>query len=166
MNSFPFAVWMAGMAVALLGCREGTGLAPSQPVGAASVTKERNIPMTLKPQTFETLLAFTNRALAIVRCEGTELRDRGSRSEQVWIDATVVQSGLGDLPVKWRLRCFTQGDPKMTRSFTYLVAAFEDSPEDWYMEECLEVAPDRATETLNAVLEAFRQKVAGKSGQP
>lgn len=118
--------------------------------------------MTLDPQAFETLIASGQPAIAVVRCENAQVHSPGSRHEQVRIDATILKKGVGEPPTKWQLRCFTQGDPKMRKGGTYLVAGLAEFPDDWELVDVAAVSTNDAPAALERAVESFKAAQAKK----
>ena len=94
-------------------------------VGAATAgpnqPPQQATPM-LSQQTIQTLQLFPKHLVAVVVCTGYEFKDQGTRSERVVISARGIAGVEGPI----QLTRYTQGDPLMKASQTYLIAAYDD----------------------------------------
>lgn len=90
-----------------------------------------------------------DRLIAVVRCEGIELRARGSRSERHVMRTTVVVSRTRAPATELTLAAFAQGEPMMTVGHEYVIAAYRESDSDpWALVAASRTSAATATRDL------------------
>jgi len=119
----------------------------------------------LKPETLDELLLFEKRAVAVVRCERSELTKQGSRSERVILKTTVLAVGDGELPGELELTRYSQGDPLMEAGRAYLVGIYTDGEwaPAWSLAAWIPVQADQAAQVAESAGQALRARAAGGS---
>lgn len=133
----------------------------SAPAGGGSVD------VRLKPETLDTLLAYPaeQREILLVRATSTRFVAVGSRSERVYHEAEVVESGLGNVHERVSLNCYTKNEtPALEEGKLYLVAAFGQGGGQWMLFERVAVGEGESAVALKQATAALADRAQEQGG--
>ncbi len=118
--------------------------------------------VNFKSETYDELLLFSRRLIAVVQCNDVDFVERGTRSERVVVKATTIAVGEGQEKESYQLTRYSQGDPLLTVGQTYLVAAYDDGAwgPAWSLVEWLVIPHEEAQSAAKAAGELLRRRAA------
>jgi hypothetical protein len=154
-------IWFRGAVVLLIvGCFQCVFSCKTEKKTPSKKTS--GVTVRFQDQTYDELLLFPRRLIAVVQCVDVDFVERGTRSERVIIDTKVIAAGEESAKESLQLTRYTQNDSLLTVGQTYLVAAYDDGAWQpaWTLVEWIPVSPEAAQSALEAVTEALQRRAA------
>lgn len=109
------------------------------------------------PDAFHELGNSVSHLIAIVRCLNLSLEDKGTKSERMVARVKVVTTSLGEPPEEIVLNRYTQSDYYLKQGKLYVITAYLEGLEYYYLTGWNQVGEDIAPAALEQVTQAYGQ---------